>query len=137
MRSGTRWDSRVAKRDERADERWYRKLQDDTPEYFKYVFQRIPGAHRTRFARLAARSSVKPHIDYDTTYSIRLHIAIHTNADCVNGGEDMVGTKIEQHIPADGSVWFVNPGMKHWAHNLGKTPRDHLIVSVDGQDLLL
>jgi hypothetical protein len=134
--SGSRWDHRVAKQQAKADERWYRKICDDVPEYFRYVLRNIPGAHRTRFARLAAQSSVKPHIDYDTTYGIRLHLAINTNSECRNGGQDRNLNTVEEHIPADGSVWFVNPGVRHWAHNRGGQPRDHLIISVDSQELL-
>jgi hypothetical protein len=135
--SGSAWDQRIAKHQETADERWYRKISDDTPDYFRHVINSIPGAHRTRFARLSPGSSVKPHIDYDTTYGIRLHIALATNEACVNGGQNSRGEITEEHIPADGSVWFVNPGVKHWAHNQGDSFRDHLIISVDSQNPLL
>lgn len=135
-KSLSRWDGRIAKQKREADERWYKKVDETIPEYFKYVIGRIPGAHRTRFARLSPQSSVKPHIDYDTTYGIRLHIALNTNEGCSNAGELGDGTVIENHIPADGSLWFINPGVKHWAKNLGTTPRDHLIISADSQSLL-
>jgi hypothetical protein len=35
-----------------------------------------------------------------------------------------------------GSVWFVNPGVKHYAINNGATSRNHLIISMDSQEFL-
>lgn len=135
-KSGTAWDTRVAKKDPKADERWYRKVKDDVPPYLREILQTFKGSHRTRFANLAPYSEVKPHIDYDTTYGIRLHIALETNDECWNGGwtKDGVHTKVQ--IPADGSVWMVNPGVKHYAVNNGPTPRNHLIISCDSQSVL-
>lgn len=134
--SGSAWDNRVAKKDPKADERWYRKVKDDVPPYLREVLNTFYGSHRTRFANLAPRSEVKPHIDYDTTYGIRLHIALETNDKCFNGGWDKDGNEYKEHIPADGSVWMVNPGVKHYAVNNGDTPRNHLIISLDSQRVL-
>lgn len=134
--SGSKWDNRIAKRDTHADERYYNKVKDDVPTYLKEVLSHFPNAHRTRFAKLAPHSRVKPHIDYDTLYGIRLHIALETNDECYNGGWDIDGNEIKFHIPADGSVWFINPGVKHYAVNNGDTPRNHLIISLDSQLVL-
>lgn len=134
--SGSAWDNRIAKHDPKADERWYRKIKDDVPEYLKEVLNTFPGAHRTRFANLAPNSEVKPHIDYDTLYGIRLHIALETNEQCFNGGWDKEGNEVKYHIPADGSVWLVNPGVKHYAVNGGSTNRNHLIISIDSQKVI-
>lgn len=134
--SGSAWDTRVAKKDPKADERWYRKVKDDVPSYLREVLDTFPGAHRTRFAGLAPNSEVKPHIDYDTLYGVRLHIALETNEGCYNGGWDKDGNEVREHIPADGSVWLVNPGVKHYAVNAGNTPRNHLIISLDSQSVL-
>lgn len=135
-KSGSAWDNRVAKHDEKADERWYRKVKDDVPPYLREVLTSFKGAHRTRFAQLAPNSEVKPHIDYDTLYGVRLHIALETNDQCFNGGWDKDGNETKLHIPADGSVWFVNPGVKHYALNGGSTARNHLIISMDSQEFL-
>lgn len=135
-KSGTAWDSRIAKQNPKADERWYRKLKSDVPPYLRQVLDTFNGAHRTRFANLAPYSEVKPHIDYDTTYSVRLHIALETNSECFNGGWDKNKTEFKEHIPADGSVWLVNPGVKHYAINNGSSPRNHLIISVDSHEVL-
>ena len=134
--SGSAWDKRVAKKDPKADERWYRKVKDDVPSYLREVLNTFSGSHRTRFANLAPHSEVKPHIDYDTTYGIRLHIALSTNKECFNGGWDKDGNEFKEHIPADGTVWMVNPGVKHYAINGGDTPTNHLIISLDSQKVL-
>jgi hypothetical protein len=135
-KSGSAWDTRIAKHDAKADERWYRKVKDDVPPYLREVLATFKGAHRSRFANLAPYSEVKPHIDYDTLYGVRLHIALDTNDQCFNGGWDKDGNEVKYHIPADGSVWFVNPGVKHYAINNGATPRNHLIISMDSQEML-
>lgn len=138
-KSGTRWDNTIAKGNPKADERFFRKRHADVPEYFNYVLDTIGRdiVHRTRFANLSPKSQVKPHIDYNTEYGVRLHIPIITNDGCTFGGIDAnTGETMERHFPADGSVWFINPGVKHWAKNDGDEERIHLIVSVDSQEIL-
>ena len=134
--SGSIWDNKVAKKDPYADERYYGAIKDDVPRYLREVFNTFSNAHRTRFANLAPHSTVAPHIDYDTLYGIRLHIALETNNECFNGGFDKEGNEFKYHIPADGSVWFINPGVKHYAVNNGNMPRNHLIISLDSQDAI-
>lgn len=135
-KSGSVWDDRIAKHKTEADERWFRRVKDDVPPYLREVLSAFPGSHRARFANLAPQSKVKPHIDYDTLYGIRLHIALTTNDQCYNGGWDKDGNEVKYHIPADGSVWFVNPGVRHYAVNDGETARNHLIISLDSQQIL-
>jgi aspartyl/asparaginyl beta-hydroxylase (cupin superfamily) len=132
--SGSPWDTRVARKDKILDERWYKKFKEDLPPYLTEILNNFKNVHRTRFAELAPQSEVKPHIDYDTTYSIRLHIALTTNDGCVNGGWDKDGNEVIKHIPDDGSVWFVNTGVRHYAKNMGSTPRNHLIIGLDSQE---
>ena len=134
--SGSAWDKRIAKHDTEADERWFRKIKEDVPPYLREILGYFKGSHRARFASLAPYSKVKPHIDYDTLYGIRLHIALSTNDHCYNGGWDKDDNEVKYHIPDDGSVWFVNPGVKHYADNDGDTARNHLIISIDSQDPL-
>lgn len=135
-KSGSAWDERIAKQKPAADERWFRKVKDDVPPYLREILSMFPGAHRARFALLAPHSNVKPHIDYDTLYGIRIHIALETNDECYNGGWDKDNNEVREHIPADGSVWFINPGVKHYAVNGGDTPRNHLIISLDTQSII-
>lgn len=134
--SGSAWDHRIAKNKKDADERFFNKIKDDVPLPITDILKSFRGAHRSRFASLAPQSQVKPHIDYDTLYGIRLHVALETNPGCLNGGWDKDGNETQVHIPADGSVWFVNPGLKHYAINSGDSDRVHLIISVDSQELI-
>ncbi len=137
-KSQTVWDHRIAKGEPRADERWYRERYGDLPEYLHHVLDQLGEGktHRARFAKLLPGCRIKPHIDYDTTYGIRLHIPVQTNDRCWFGGVGPDGSEEKHHMPADGSVWFINPGLRHWASNEGETERIHLIVSVDSQSLI-
>lgn len=136
-KSGTNWDTRIAKHNTKADERWFRKIKKDVPSYLEEILNYFDGkAHRSRFARLAPHSEIKPHVDYDTIYGVRLHMAIETNELCFNGGWDENEKEFKFHIPADGHVWFINTGVKHFAFNNGDTPRIHLVMSVDSQNIL-
>ena len=136
-KSNSVWDKRIAKKNKKADERWFRKIKSDVPDSFRELFKLFDyKIHRTRFAKLSPHSNVKPHIDYDTLYGVRLHIAFETNDYCINGGWDKDNSETKTHIPADGSVWFINPGLKHYAENNGETERNHLILSLDSQKWL-
>tara|TARA_B110000971_G_scaffold192930_1_gene205541 strand:+ start:2719 stop:3438 length:720 start_codon:yes stop_codon:yes gene_type:complete len=136
-KSGSVWDDRIAKHKVEADERWFRKIKYDVPTYMREILGYFNGkAHRARFANLSPNSHIKPHIDYDTLYGIRLHIALETNDKCYNGGWDKDGNEIKYHIPADGSVWLVNPGVRHYAVNDGESDRNHLIISLDSQECI-
>jgi aspartyl/asparaginyl beta-hydroxylase (cupin superfamily) len=41
------------------------------------------------------------------------------------------------HLPADGSVYFFNSGIKHWVENNSSEDRIHLIVDTHGQEDLV
>jgi len=44
------------------------------------------------------------------------------------------GETHKMHMPADGSVYFLNTGLVHWAENNGNEGRIHLVISLDGQE---
>ena len=126
--SGSRWDNTFRKGNKKYDERAYNAPIDDLPEYLKEVFNTFgPKLTRVTLAKLMPGEEVAPHIDYDTTFSTRYHIAVYTNEGCKLN---------DTHIPADGSVWFLNPGKMHSAVNNGKTPRTHIIFKMDSQELI-
>ena len=137
-KSGSIWDRRVAKGNPNGDERFYRKRKEDIPEYINHVLDTIGKdvVHKTRFALLPAGAEIKPHVDPDTTYGNSIHSPIITNDRSVYGGVDNEGNVHEEHFPADGGAWFINPGVKHWVRNEGDTGRVHLIVSCDSQEIL-
>lgn len=87
---------------------------------------------RVRFAYLAPGFKIKPHVDYDPSYIVRYHIPLLTNIQCTLGSITNKNTKIV-NLPADGNVYFINTGYKHWAENNSSEPRIHLIVDVQDQ----
>ena len=117
------------------DERLYTKRKDICKGYWNDVMDSFKAkVTRTRFAYLAPNFSIKPHIDYNTTYSIRVHIPIITNDGCFLCAKDKSGNMQRIHCEADGSAYFINTGSLHWAENNGDDGRIHLIVSLDGQE---
>jgi hypothetical protein len=90
---------------------------------------------RVRLSFLAPNFEIKPHVDHDPSYIVRYHIPIITDLDCymnVHANK----TDYKCHFPADGRVYFLNTGLKHWASNKSSIWRLHLIVDVHGQEEL-
>ena len=126
--SGTRYDRSFMKGDKKYDERAYNKPIHDLPQYLRHVFETFgKDLTRVNLAKLMPGEKIAPHIDYDAKFSTRYHIAITTNPKAT-----LCGT----HIPADGHVWFLNPGKVHSAVNDGDEPRTHLILMMDSQELI-
>ena len=116
------------------DERRYTKRKDICTGYWNTVLDTFSApVTRTRFAYMAPGHSIKPHIDYNTTYSIRVHIPIITNENCMMCVKTKDGIQ-KIHMPADGGAYFLNTGMTHWAENNGEEGRIHLVISLNGQD---
>ncbi len=120
----------------RLDERHYNKIKNWVQgTYYEEVLSSFQGeVHRARIAIMEPGAFVAEHIDYNTDYSVRYHIPIETNDQCgfyilAKGKE-----KDYKFMPADGSVWFINQGLRHSAWNKGSTRRAHLILSVNGQE---
>jgi hypothetical protein len=87
---------------------------------------------RTRFTLLKPGQEVKPHIDNDPSYIIRMHFPVFTNKNC-KFGFIWKGKNYEYHMEV-GKVYMVNNGITHWAYNSGNSDRMHLVVSVNGQE---
>jgi len=116
------------------DERHYTKRKAICTGYWNDVLDTFTApVTRTRFAYMAPGHSIKPHIDYNTTYSIRIHIPIITNPDAAMYVK-FKGKTHRMHMPADGGAYFLNTGLVHWAENNGTDGRIHLVISLDGQD---
>jgi hypothetical protein len=122
---------------DRADERLYTNLQEEFKgTYVEEVLNMFKSPYtRTRLVVKKPGAYILPHIDYDTSYSVRYFITLKTNpwsyVAIKRKGEDMPEIK---HLPADGSAYFVNVGQLHSAWNFGKEDHVSLIVSVNGQD---
>lgn len=126
--SGTVWDKKFLGGKKQLDQRAYNILHYDIPPYMKEILLSLgPSLNRVGLAKLLPGEEIKPHRDFDPTFSARYHIAIYTNEKAVYNGT---------HIPADGSVWFTNTGKNHWVKNEGNEPRVHLIFNMDDQSLL-
>lgn len=91
---------------------------------------------RVRLAYLTAGFQIKPHVDYDPTYITRYHIPLITNNGVIMG---FTHKNVDHlyHMPADGTIYFFNSGIKHWVKNNGTENRLHLIVDTHGQDDLV
>ena len=130
-----RFDVQIPK--DRLDERQYNKLKSWVKKtYLEEVLSTFKGfVTRVRVSRMEPGCVIDEHIDYNTHYSIRIHIPLRTN----NKSGFYVRRSPESekdccYMPADGHCWFLNQGFKHSAWNRGETPRDHLVLSVVGQD---
>ena len=106
------------------DERRYTRRKDICTGYWNEILDTFKSpVTRTRFAYMAPGHSIKPHIDYNTTYSIRVHIPIITNEQSIM----CVKNK-------DGIQKILDIGMTHWAENNGSEGRIHLVISLNGQE---
>ena len=123
-----------------ADEKLYDKRNEFCKGYVSEVLdmieERIGHVARTRYAVLKAGEEIKPHLDINTDKAVRIHIPLITHPDVVVGTKGKKRT-LEQHMPADGSVWFLNQAYEHWVKNPSDIDRVHLVVVVTGQDGIL
>ena len=116
-----------------ADELNYGKRNHLVKGIFEEILDQFQGdVKRVRLAYLSPQFKILPHIDYDPSYITRFHIPIVTNPLCtihvVRQNEESFC-----HWPADGKVYFLNTGLKHWAQNSSNEPRLHLIIDTHGQ----
>lgn len=117
------------------DERNYNSPTNEfTGTYFEEVVNTFScPAIRVRLTKLVAGKSLVPHIDYDPSYATRIIIPIVTNDKVINQfwrKEQYT----EYHLPADGSAFFLNTGIKHNVVNNGDTDRIALMFSLDGTE---
>jgi len=100
--------------------------------YFEEVVNTFESpAIRVRITKLNPGKKLDPHIDYDPSYATRIIIPIQTNSQCINQfwRKDEY---TEVNLPADGSAFFLNTGVKHAVINNGPTERIALMFSLDG-----
>lgn len=120
-----------------ADEKLYDKRNKYCKGYVAEVLdlieKNVGHVARTRYAVLKAGEEIKPHLDINTDKAIRIHIPLITHEDVIVGTQGKKRT-VEKHMPADGGVWFLNQGYKHWVKNDSNVDRVHLVVVVIGQN---
>ena len=123
-------------RDVKYDERNYTTLIESLRgTYIEEVMKMFKSKPtRARFIIKKPGAHILPHMDYDTTYSVRYFIPLKTN----EWSFTAVKRKNEEpellSMKADGSVYFVNQGWTHSAWNFGKEDCIRLIVAVNGQE---
>ena len=95
---------------------------------------------RVRLTRLKAGKYLTPHIDYDTTYAVRIIVPISGT----NGVTNVFWPKNQRqelNMIADGSAYFLNVGYKHSVEHNGSEDRVALMFSLptqeDIQDLVI
>lgn len=121
--------------DKEFDERNYTSLMDwVSGTYFEEVIKSFHGtACRIRLLKMSPGAILMPHIDYNTTYNVRVHIPIYTNPWALFGTKRKDGEVKVHHMPDDGGCWFINQGWEHSAWNFGKTDRIHLLIALNDQ----
>lgn len=92
--------------------------------YFKEIYNRL-SAHfvlgRVRILKLDPRKTLSFHRDPE----VRLHIPIVTNP-----GALMIVDNFATHMPANGSVYYMNTEKYHLALNGGESSRVHLVATI-------
>jgi hypothetical protein len=104
----------------------YTKPTSFMRDYFVEIARLFPhGIGRYRVAFMRPGFKIPTHIDGDPNEDVKIHIPIFTNEQAtltVNGET--------RHLPADGSVWYINSGVPHSAENQGRTVRAHLLINL-------
>jgi hypothetical protein len=122
-----------------ADEKNYDKRNSYCLGYVNEVMdlveKHVGHVTRTRYAVLMPGEEIKEHRDINTDKAIRIHVPLMTDQDVVFGVRGKK-TLVEQHMPADGGVWFINQGFPHYVKNNSDKPRVHLVMSVVGQGMI-
>lgn len=116
------------------DERNYTRLHPLARKTYieKIIIQFKNQTTRIRFAILRPGEEVAKHIDIPTQYATRTHLPVITNGDCfLHFVEE---NKVSRYHLNEGDVYRINGGHAHWASNLGKTDRIHLIICTDGPE---
>jgi Aspartyl/Asparaginyl beta-hydroxylase len=121
---------------------WFHQLPIYENSYIKQAIDSQFKAKpiRVRLTRLKAGKYLTPHIDYDTTYAVRIIVPI-SGTDGVTNVFWPKNERQEVHMAADGSAYFLNVGYKHSVEHNGNQDRIALMFSLptqeDIQDLVL
>ena len=121
------------------DERNYTKPTEYYKGYFKTVLDSFPDeVCRSGTVCLHPKKFLSPHFDIGPEYVVRLHIPLITNKLSILGLRSKTNKNLWEvyHLPADGSVYFINSGYEHFAINEGEESRYHIRVCLNGQNAL-
>ena len=114
---------------------WYHPLPIYQGSYIQQAIESQFNAKpiRVRLTRLKTGKHLTPHIDYDTTYAVRVIVPI-SGTDGVTNVFWPRNNREEHHMAADGSAYFLNIGYKHSVEHDGDQDRVALMFSLAGQD---
>lgn len=121
------------------DERNYTKPTEYYNGYFKTVLDSFPDeVCRSGTVCLHPGKFLSAHFDIGPEYVTRLQIPIITNKKSILGfrSKNDKNTWEIYHLPADGSVYFVNAAYEHFAINEGDESRYQIRVCLNGQNSL-
>jgi hypothetical protein len=120
------------------DERNYTKRTEFCTPYINEILDGFGGdeACRSAIVTLEPGKFLSPHFDIGPEYVLRLQIPIITNEEAVMGFRKDNDTWYEYHMPADGTMYFVNSGWEHYAVNNGTENRYQLRICLNGQESL-
>lgn len=116
------------------DERNYTKPTEHMSGYIQDFCDSFESdACRSAVVSLLPGKFISPHFDIGPEFITRLQIPIVTNEKAVIGVKTAGGWN-EYHLPADGSIFFINAGWEHWAINGGDEIRYQLRVCLMSQE---
>ena len=88
---------------------------------------------RVRLTRIRAGKYLTPHIDYGPEYAIRVIVPIQGTSGVYNKVWRK-GVEEEYEMPANGSAYFLNVGLKHSVEHRGDEDRISLMFSLPTQE---
>ena len=112
-------------------------VKTDTYKKYEYIFDKVLSRFkgettRIRLVKLAAGTSLQPHIDYDPSYAVRIIIPIIADSECIN--VFWAKNTVESMSMIPGNAYFLNTGYKHAVMNFSKQDRYTFMISVNGTE---
>ena len=116
------------------DERNYTKPTEYCTGYISDFLNSFKSnACRSGVVSLHPGRFITKHFDIGAEYITRLQIPIITNPGAIIGVKTTGGWN-EYHLPADGSIFFINAGIEHYAINAGNEIRYQIRVCLESQE---
>ena len=114
---------------------WYHPLPIYQGSYLKEAIENQFNATpiRVRLTRIRAGKYLTPHIDYGPEYAIRVIVPIQGTSGVYNKVWRK-GVEEEYEMPANGSAYFLNIGLKHSVEHRGDEDRISLMFSLPTQE---
>lgn len=114
---------------------WYHPLAIYENSYIQYAIESQFKAKpiRVRLSRIEPGKFLTPHIDYDTTYAVRVIVPI-SGTEGVTNVVWPKNQREEYNMTCDGSAYFLNVGYKHSVEHNGSDYRIALMFSLASQE---